>query len=105
MTGMAKVSYAEPAEVEVNQPPLKEQVLLYDGVPLDMIHYFSMDMTSLTDVAKKQMGEIYDMLKGSDFIKKLGRMERKVGQPSGGETRYGKLWHWLKLNNRYKGDK
>jgi len=110
MSGMSKSPETPVSEkVEIQQSgPVKDPVLKHEGIPMDMLHHFNVDIESITDVAKKQLSEVYEMLDGnemelSDFLEKLRSLENRLGQPSHTETRYGKIWHWAKIQNRIKG--
>jgi hypothetical protein len=97
---------SKPAEI---QPagPVKEPILMHEGIPMEMFNHFNIEMESLTDKDRKQLREVYEMLDGSekeigDFLMELRRIENRLGQPAHTETRFGKIWHWAKLQGRIK---
>ena len=94
---------AQPTVVEHSEPI--QRALLFEGVPLDMMHHFNVTMRGMSSEAQKQMTEIYELMDGKgkqmgDLITEIRKVENKLGQPSGTETRYGRVWHYLKLSNR-----
>jgi hypothetical protein len=103
--GMLKTAPQPEDTQEVpKQKEMRDRVLL-NGIPIDMMDYFNVHITEMTHLNRRQMQEIYQILGGEEkpFVEiypELSRLERKVGQPSGGETRYGKIWHYLKMLRR-----
>ena len=81
------------------------RTLVYEGVPLELMHYFNVEMRNISEGALKHLGEIYNLMDGKnkqmgDLITEIRKVENKLGQPSNTETRYGRVWHYLKLTNR-----
>lgn len=78
---------------------------MVDGIPIDIIDYFNIDTMSINTRENNQLIDIYKLLKNdgdsdSDVILKIGEIERKLGYPAHNETRYGKVWSYVKINSR-----
>lgn len=76
-----------------------------NGVPISLIDYFNVDIRKMESRDNDQLAEIYKLLKNdsetdSDVILKIGEIERKLGSPTYNETRYGKIWSYVRINSR-----
>lgn len=84
-----------PKHEEVSQP------VIYKGVPLTLVEYFDVDIRAMSDKTVKQINEIYEFLPDGnmgDKLVELRKVERKLGQPTLSETRYGRIWNYLKIS-------
>lgn len=78
---------------------------MVNGVPVDIINYFNIDIRNVDNRENSQLSEIYKLLKNdsktdSDVILEISTIERKLGSPAYNESRYGKIWSYLKINSR-----
>lgn len=87
-------------------PPVATQAIapMVDGVPIDFIDYFNIDMRNMDARTRQQLSDIYEIIgnDGSmgDVMTKMAEITRKVGSPSLGETRHSKIWQYLKVQSR-----
>lgn len=105
MPGLSKES--TQVSVVVSHEPLKESAALFDGVPVEVIEYFSLDPNEMPHGADRKIKEVYEMVREEgmtlgDTLKKLKEIENRVGQNQFGETRYDRIRNWIKLNLRIK---
>lgn len=96
-----------PPPTNANAPSIPTQAIpiMIDGVPLEIIQYFNQDIRALTMRDKEQLREIYDIYKNDsqdmgDVLLKISEADRRIGTPSGMDSRWGKLWAYAKLNSR-----
>lgn len=80
-------------------------VPMVNGVPIDLIDYFNIDIRNLDSRDSNQLSEVYKLLKSDsetegDVLLKIGEIERKLGSPTYNETRYGRIWSYLRINSR-----
>lgn len=96
---------------QITQEPTKisqsteHMPLSYDGVPIDFLNHFDVGFSELTVKTKKQLTEIYEILKPKhqsmgDLLWEIKDIERKLGPTQGQETRYGRIWNWVKISRR-----
>lgn len=76
-----------------------------NGVPISLIDYFNIDIRTLESRDNNQLSEVYKLLKNDsetdgDVLLKIGEIERKLGSPTYNETRYGRIWSYLRINSR-----
>lgn len=76
-----------------------------NGVPISLIDYFNIDIRNIESRDNNQLAEVYKLLKSDsetdgDVLLKIGEIERKLGSPAYNETRYGRIWSYLKINSR-----
>lgn len=88
-------------------PPVQTQSItpMVNGVPIDLIEYFNIDIRNIENRDNEQLSEIYRLLKSdsetdADMLLKIGEIEQKIGMPAFNETRYGRIWSYLKINSR-----
>ena len=105
------IPVAPPVEASndaVIVPPVNPQPMLsapsFEGVPVDMIRYFGMDLAKLTSGDIEQLKDINTWAKpidGEDSIgsrlQKLKALESKLGAPKYHETKLTKVWSWVKM--------
>lgn len=97
---------APPASsAPATKPASEPQPTLFNGVPLELMEFFTLDMKDLNDSTARKINDIYTFLKPKvksmgELLMEIRRVERKIGAPALTETRYGKVWNWLKLSNR-----
>jgi hypothetical protein len=93
-----------PQPVNTNSEPIS-RTLVFEGVPVDVLHYFNIDMEDLRDIDRDHIASIVEILRESktnygDVLKEIRAVENRVGQPTMHETRCGKIYHYLKLSQR-----
>lgn len=76
-----------------------------NGVPISLIDYFNIDIRNIESRDNNQLAEVYKLLKSDsetdgDVLLKIGEIERKLGSPAYNETRYGRIWSYLRINSR-----
>lgn len=87
-----------PELQQSNEQALPDQVMIIDGVHVDMANYFDVYPVNLNTREKEQLRYIYENAPGNSIAEKMryiADIELALGQPSDG-TRYGKIWGWMK---------
>jgi len=82
-----------------------EGTLLYKEVPIDVFRAFEMEMSKVNDREIDRLKDIFSWAKKDsetlgDAMQKISRLEHQLGSPAIGETRYNKIWLWVKLQNQ-----
>jgi hypothetical protein len=75
----------------------------FNGVPLELITYFDVDIRKMDGRINGQLRDIFSVLSPGakdigDVLSKVRALDRKLGQPSGTETRYGRIASYLKIS-------
>lgn len=88
-----------PMNTIANAQPITPMV---DGIPIDFIRYFDIDIRNIENRDKSQLQEIYSLLDGakrspSDMLTELRNIQNKLGAPGYHETKFGKIWNYLKI--------
>lgn len=102
--GIAKSASSDSPTSPPSHPDASTPMML-SGVPLDLVRYFSVDISTLTNQTTKQLNDIYSMLSGNgekmgDILQKIRDIDNRMGQPSFGETRPGRIWNYLRIHNQ-----
>ena len=114
--GLAKsapIPMASPVEASndaVIVPPVDPQPMLsapsFEGIPVETIRYFGMDIGKLSSGEIEQLKDIHNWSKpneGEDTIggrlQKLKSLETKLGAPKYYETKLSRLWSWVKMDS------
>lgn len=110
MNGIAKDSAAQKT-IHVEHAPLPQKTadnnqvdtpLSFEGVPVDLYRYFSLDIANAPQGKVEKMQAIYQALQGEtmgDKISKLREYENRIGM-SGVDSRIDKLYNYLKLSRQ-----
>lgn len=108
MIGLAKT--ADVVQVQQAQAPVIENSqplspMTYEGIPVEFFEFFDVDMRALDTRAKVQLKELFDMSKDGckdmgDVVTKISEIDRKLGAPAFNESRYGRVWSYLKISRR-----
>lgn len=77
----------------------------YDGVPIDILRFFNIDLGNVENKVKDQLLEISKWaFDGSetlgDGMRKLKDLEIKLGSPRLDETRHGRLYNWVRFQRQ-----
>lgn len=83
--------------------PMAQPPIVFEGMPLEMIRYFDIDVRQIDNRIRKQIMDIYTFScqEGDsigDILLKVRAVEKRLGVSSLNETRYGRIWNWLKIN-------
>ena len=100
MTGLAKSAPTSTSTIPVTQAPPAALPVFVDGLPLDVLRHFNIDTNTLDTFGRKQLTDIYDLLKGDNVLSNICDIELKLGVPKNGETRYSRVWNWLKIHQQ-----
>ncbi len=98
---LANISTGQP---NVSAPVSEGQAIttLVDGAPLDMFYYFNLDTKQVSPEVKKQLADIYKNINPAsvdELLPKIRVIENKLGVPTNGETRYSKVWNYLRIQS------
>lgn len=105
MDGLAKTAQSQEIQIPLSIPETANIPVLIDGTPIELMDYFDLDIRDADSRAKGQLRDIYSMTQEGardigDILSRMRNIERQLGHPSFGETRYGKIWNWLKISGR-----
>lgn len=77
----------------------------FDDIPIDIYRYFNQDLSGVEDRTKDKFKDIYDWAKTKveeltigNILQVISNLEMKLGQPGYSETRYDKIWNWVKIS-------
>lgn len=106
MDGIAKTATPTPkteapAHKQVDQPHLQEAV-----VHPEMYKYFNVN--PLEDKDNDQLRYISNNVQAKsagELLKSISAIERKLGEPKVGESRLGRVYNWLRMNQSYNNTK
>jgi hypothetical protein len=79
-------------------------------VPFETYRFFGVNPGTIGETDIKQIKDVYDWANkdskdmGETFLK-IRQLENKMGQPSIGETRYSKMWNYVRVSKVYSGIK
>lgn len=76
---------------------------VWDGVPLDVIYYFNLEIRDLDNNTKTKLKEISDYFSSHDISETLNKMrdaELKLGAPNPMENRHNKLWNYIRISRQ-----
>jgi len=74
----------------------------YEGIPFEVYRFFNIAPATLKSDDMKQIKEIYKWAESDgigDSMVKLRNLEMKIGAPHIGETRYTKIYNWVRVSN------
>ena len=81
-------------------------VPMVEGIPIDMIRFFDVDIRSMDAKTTGQLKDIYKMMAdrgGIDVImSEISSIRNKMGAGGYGETSYGRIWNYLKIGDNIK---
>ena len=109
MEGLAKTAESvDPIapQIGTNLPPQTSNHFLWEGVPLDVFHFFNVEISNSNDKTNSEMKDIYKWAsqdangKMGDVMEKLRSLETRLGVPRLGETRIGKMSNWIRLSTK-----
>lgn len=106
MEGLAKAAPSlNPAPIA--QPKATQSIapFMFNGIPFEFINHFNVDIKNMEPRDRDQLIDIYKILgketpEIGDVMMRMSEVERKLGSPSFNETRYGKIWSYLKVSER-----
>lgn len=98
---LANIATGQP---NVSSPSIDGQAItsFVDGAPLDMFYYFNLDTKQASPEVKKQLADIYRNVNPAsvdELLPKIRVIENKLGVPTNGETRYSKVWNYLRIQS------
>lgn len=77
----------------------------YDGIPIDILRFFNIDLGNIENKVKDQLVAVSKWAFNGveslgDGMKKLRDLEIKLGSPRMDETRYGRLFNWVRFESQ-----
>lgn len=105
MEGMVKSPPVENKPINIQEQKTTNIPLMFDDVPLDLIYHYDIDLRLMNSRMKKQLSDIMKLSEGKTFSEKMNNIkniEMKLGIPGNGETRYGRVWNWLRTMQHTK---
>lgn len=93
-----------PSRIDVPPPNNYNVNPGFDGVPFEVYRYFNVSPTITKNEDIKQIREIYGWVSKdnphiSESLFSLRQLENKLGAPNIGETRYSKLYNWVRISS------
>ena len=93
-----------PARIDIPTPNNYDPNPGFDGVPFEVYRYFNVSPSEAKREEIKQIKDVFswankDKTHISDSLFSLRQLENKLGSPSIGETRYSKIWNWVRVSN------
>lgn len=93
-----------PSRIDVPTPTNYEANPSFDGVPFEVYRYFNISPAEAKRDDMRQIKEIFswankDKSHISDSLFSLRQLENKLGAPNIGETRYSKLYNWVRVSS------
>lgn len=102
---------AKSSEISISEPVQQSRVtdnpstgnLDIGQVPFETYRYFGVNPGTVDKDDLKQIKDVYDWANKDsngmgDSIYKLRQLETKLGQPPIGETRYSKMWNYVRMS-------
>ncbi len=78
----------------------------WQGVPIDVIRHFSVEMNSIPPRDIQQLKDITSWAKSKvdeptvgNVLQKIATIQRQLGSPNLNEKSYSKVWQWVKLQS------
>lgn len=105
MEGMVKTPLIENKPVNVSAQKDTDIPLMFDNIPLDLIYHYDIDLRLMSERTKRQLNDIMRLSEGETFDEKMNTIrsiEMKLGIPGNSETRYGRVWNWLRTTQHVK---
>lgn len=112
MEGLAKSSEPQVINHSPNtdtQSHFSPGAASWAGVPLQVYRFFGVDFARADKSAINQVSDVYKIIlqdlpepTPGRILEKLSNLEVKLGSPKIGQTRHGKLWEWLKMDESIK---
>lgn len=107
--GLAKAAPSPTQEAIPTQTGPIEQAFmepLWAGVPMSVLRHFGLDLKA-DESTLSQVREVYRMVDVEDktpgkVLQKLSDLEVQMGVPRIGETRYGRLYNYLRMGSAIK---
>ena len=93
----------EDIAITPKTPESSGSVGVDNKVPVQLQSFFYIDNPSSEDMDKLQ--KIWDFFDGKDEVEKLyqvKQLENRLGTPNIGETRFSKIYEYVKLTNQIK---
>jgi hypothetical protein len=105
MDGRPTIEQAQVTQSPSSPPTnsVADLPMMINGVPLEIINHFDVDVRAMDNRTQGRLQDIVKFLPGEklgDKLISLRDVERKLGAPAHGETRYGRVWNWLKVTSR-----
>jgi hypothetical protein len=105
MEGIVK---SAPISSDVTKAPTHittDMPMMLNDVPVDLLMYFDLDANNLSQRAKFQLNNIYNLLRNKfetmgDMLQEIKRVERHLGPSPLSDTRYGRVHNWVKITER-----
>lgn len=100
-------TWGQPQAAEAVAPVHIDSALpmMMDGLPVDLINYFGVEMGTITQSTRKHLSEIYAICctespRMGDILQKIRSLDNRMGEPSLGQTRTGRIWQYLKMHEK-----
>ncbi len=103
---LAKSAQEQHLEPKPQQLSKSEGIMEYNGVPVDVLRFFNTDfnlpnkdMDKLVDIYSWAKNGLEELTMGN-VLQKISSLEVRLGAPHLNESRYDKLWNWVKLESQ-----
>ena len=95
-----------PAQTTQQAQPVSNIVNIegFEGIPFEVYRFFNITPSSTEANDIKQIKEVYkwsakDSTGIGDIMSKMRNLEMKLGSPGVGETRYNKMYNYIRVSN------
>jgi len=81
----------------------------WEGVPVDIYRFFSLDISATPIEEINKVREIYDWARFNldeptigNVMEKMNKLRLRLGAPAVGDKIYDKMWQWVKMDRHQK---
>jgi hypothetical protein len=102
---LAKSAQVSEPVAPITDHPEPKSLYIDEGIPIDLYHYFSLELQSLTEKDKEKLRDIYSWASDieeptmGNILEKISRLEGQIGL-SGFDKRYDKVWNWVSITRK-----
>lgn len=109
---IAKSAQPIPTAEPISQPTtnaVSVNTMVWEGVPVDIYRYFSLDLSTTPEKEITKVREIYDWARFNldeptigNVMEKMSKLQSRFGASNIGEKVYDKMWRWVKMDKHQK---
>jgi hypothetical protein len=89
----------------VHENPVLQNTQSFDNIPVDVYRFFGETIGLLSEKEKEKLSTVSDwafkeVTTIGDGLLKLRNLEMRLGTPTGNESRYDRLFTWVKMQRQ-----